>query len=417
MNLIKTSFYTSIATAISFISGFITTKVVAQQIGPQGVAYVGQFQNTVAIFTLLSTGLIGTGVVKYLAQFGNDVEKQKKIITTGYSIVLVCAAIITVIVLLSSGVLSQQAFKTKEYQIVYILYGSFVIFAGLNNFLANVLNGLKKIRYYTTVNIIGSLAGICITTLLAYTWGVKGVLLAINFTAVAMFLANVYFLKDVPHFSWKPNFKNWDKQILKYFGGFVLMSAMAFLPHIAQLVIRNTIIKDYGIEQAGFWQAVVRISDYYLAFITSVIAVYYLPKLSEITDTLTLRKEIITTYKIILPVVILLALGIWLCRDLVIQVLFTTKFNAAEPLFKFQLIGDVLKITSWLLAYLMVAKAKTLQFISTEIIFTSIYILLSVWCINKYGIIGATYAFSIHYLIYGIAIFFLLRKMITVKNN
>ena len=48
MNLIKTSFYTSISTAVTFLSGFIVTKVVAVKIGPEGMAYVGQFQNSIA---------------------------------------------------------------------------------------------------------------------------------------------------------------------------------------------------------------------------------------------------------------------------------------------------------------------------------------------------------------------------------
>jgi len=44
VNLIKTSFYTSISTAITFLSGFIIVKFVAVKIGPTGIALVGQQQ-------------------------------------------------------------------------------------------------------------------------------------------------------------------------------------------------------------------------------------------------------------------------------------------------------------------------------------------------------------------------------------
>lgn len=40
-----------------------------------------------------------------------------------------------------------------------------------------------------------------------------------------------------------------------------------------------------------------------------------------------------------------------------------------KPLFTWQIIGDVFKIASWLLAYIMVAKNLTHMFIITEIIF------------------------------------------------
>jgi O-antigen/teichoic acid export membrane protein len=97
VNLIKTSFYTSISTAITFISGFIVVKVVALKIGPKGIAFIGQFQNTTAIFAMLASAAIATGIVKYLAEHKNDPEKSKKIINTAFIIVFFCSIIISIL--------------------------------------------------------------------------------------------------------------------------------------------------------------------------------------------------------------------------------------------------------------------------------------------------------------------------------
>lgn len=43
-------------------------------------------------------------------------------------------------------------------------------------------------------------------------------------------------------------------------------------------------------------------------------------------------------------------------------------------LFKWQLIGDVIKIASWLLSYTLLAKAKTKYFVATEVIFSITFI-------------------------------------------
>ncbi|MEO8820858.1 MAG: oligosaccharide flippase family protein, partial [Ginsengibacter sp.] len=112
MNLIKTSFYTSISTAINFISGFIVVKVVAVKIGPEGIAFVGQFQNTTAILTILATAAISTGMIKYLAEHKNDPVKSSKIINTAFLIVFISSLIISIFVMSTSGVLSEAAFKT-----------------------------------------------------------------------------------------------------------------------------------------------------------------------------------------------------------------------------------------------------------------------------------------------------------------
>jgi PST family polysaccharide transporter len=103
VNLVKTSFYTSLSTAINFISGFIVVKVVAVKIGPKGIAYVGQFQNTTAILTMLATAAIASGVVKYLAEFKTDPGKSQKIINTSFLIVFLSSLIISLFVMATSS--------------------------------------------------------------------------------------------------------------------------------------------------------------------------------------------------------------------------------------------------------------------------------------------------------------------------
>jgi len=69
-------------------------------------------------------------------------------------------------------------------------------------------------------------------------------------------------------------------------------------------------------------------------------------------------------------------------------------------LFKWQLIGDVIKISSWLLSYLMLAKAMTQLYVYTEIIFSAIFVYLSISFIDRFGLIGVTYAFCLNYVLY-----------------
>ena len=137
-----------------------------------------------------------------------------------------------------------------------------------------------------------------------------------------------------------------------------------------------------------------------------------MPRLSEIQSKIELRNEILKGYKIILPVVGCIALIIWLLKDLVIHLLFTPEFLPMKPLFTFQLLGDFFKIGSWLLAYLMIAKAMTKTFISTEIIFAASYVALSYYFMNHYGIIGTTYSFCINYGLYWLFMWALMRNKI-----
>jgi PST family polysaccharide transporter len=411
LNLIKTSFYTAISTAISFISGFIVIKVVAVKIGPTGLAYVGQFQNTTTILTLLSTGAITAGVVKYLASYHADKQGQQKVITTAISIILLCSLFVSSVVLISSKFLSKATFHTEDYSIVYILYGLFVTLVSLNMLFIAFLNGMKEIKRLTIVNICSSVLGITFTVTFAYWLGIKGVLISANFMALSVFILNLFFLKKFNWLRWKPNFKVWDKKVVKMLSAFTLMNIVSgFLIPAVQLLVRDKIIKDFSLEEAGYWQAVTKISDYYLAFITTVLSVYYLPRLSEISEKSELRNELKKGYKIILPAVAIMAFAIWLAKYSIIQLLFTPKFIPMIPLFKYQLLGDFFKIGSWLVAYIMVAKALTKSYIFTEILFSVTYVILSFIMINKYGLIGATYAFCANYALYWVIIITINKK-------
>jgi PST family polysaccharide transporter len=326
VNLIKTSFYTSISTAINFISGFIVVKVVAVKIGPEGIAFVGQFQNTTAILTILATAAISTGVIKYLAEHKSDPIKSSKIINTAFLIVFISSLIISIFVMSTSGFLSEAAFKTKNYWLVYFLFGLFTMVISFNVMFLAILNGLKEIRKFTIVNISSSLAGVGLTVLFAYTWGIEGVLISSTATAIVIFFINIYFFSKLG-IKWKPDFKSWDKPVVKMLSAFSLMAIVSgFVVPTMQILVRDRIINQFSIADAGYWQAVTKISDYYLGFITSVLGVYYMPRLSELKNKKELRLEIINGYKIILPVVGSIALLIWLFRDLIIHVLFTPVF-------------------------------------------------------------------------------------------
>lgn len=135
-----------------------------------------------------------------------------------------------------------------------------------------------------------------------------------------------------------------------------------------------------------------------------------MPKLSEIQTKIELRNEIIKGYKTILPIVGIIAFLIWLLKGFIIHLLFTPEFLPMKPLFTFQLLGDFFKIGSWLLAYLMIAKAMTKVFIATEIIFATSYVILSYYFMNHFGIIGATYSFCVNYGLYWIFMWILMRK-------
>lgn len=193
MTLLRTSFYTSISQALTIIAGLISIKVVSVKIGPDGMAMMGQYLNTTALLTLFATGAIGAGVVKYLAEYHEDKNKQLVVIRTAFWITVICSLTVGLGGALFSQYLSAAAFKTYDYYTVYIFWGAFLVISTLSTLMSNILNGLKLIPYLTIVNISGTVVGLGITIVLAYTYGVFGVLIAANFTALVLLCIHLFF--------------------------------------------------------------------------------------------------------------------------------------------------------------------------------------------------------------------------------
>ena len=418
MNLLKTSFYSSISTAITLLSGFVSIKVISVKLGPSGIAQLGQYQNILTLLLLAGSFSITIGVTKYLSEYTNDVVNQQKIISTALFTVFAASLIIGLFTIFFSKTLAAGTFNIEEYWKVYALLGLSLTIMCFNTLMGGVLNGLKEIKKLTIINVSGSLIGLAITLIMVNYFGVVGALVSSNINGFFLFILNLIVFRKLKLFSFKLSYKLFDKFYFKLLFSFTIISVITnIVIPINQLLIRSFIIETLSIDQAGNWQAMSRISDYYLIFITTVLGVYFLPKLSELSSNEDLKKEIIQGYKIVLPIVAIMALVIFLCRVLIINVVFTQSFLPLKELFLFQMIGDFLKIGSWLLGYLLVARAKIRQIIILEIVFSLSLYFLNIYFIKIFGLVGTSYAFALNYLLYWIIIGFVAKHTIFSKEN
>lgn len=150
----------------------------------------------------------------------------------------------------------------------------------------------------------------------------------------------------------------------------------------------------------GLWQGVSSISDAYLQFITASFSVYLLPTLSRLQLKTEISAEIIKSLKFVLPAVALASFMVWLLRDFAIWLLFSSQFNGMRDLFAWQLVGDVLKVGSYVFGYLVIAKAALRFYVMAEV---SQFILLTAfshWLIPAHGALGAAQAYMATYIIY-----------------
>jgi O-antigen/teichoic acid export membrane protein len=412
-DFVKISTWSAASTFIRMIASFVSIKVVAKLIGPSGIALIGQFMNSIALISALSTGFISQGVTKYVAENYDNPEKQKKVIGNAFQITLFSTLLVCLLVMIFHHQLAYFIFQNNKYDGLIIILGISLSLYSLNTLLLSILNGLKLFRKFTIINITISIVTLGISVLLVIWKGLYGALLNCIVSQAAIVLITIFYVRKEPWLKWVFSRKDIDWQIIKKLGGFVVMTIVAsMLAPYVQIFIRQQITKNISLDAAGLWEGMNRISTMYLLVITTSISTYYLPRLSEIKDPYFLKREIQKTSAIVLPVLAVVCFCIFLFRDIIIRIIFSHEFSGMGDLFGPQMLGDFLRIASWLVAMLFWAKAMTRLFIITEITFNLIYIFLVRIMVPEFGLVGSSYAYAITYLLYLVVVLFLFKKIL-----
>ncbi len=108
--LVNAGIWVGLSNVINIAAVFVVQKVIAVQVGPAGVAIVGQYQNFLGITTSLANGGIDSGIVKYVAEYRRDTDRNALLIFNATRITLFCSAIL-VAVLCSSPSRSASIFS------------------------------------------------------------------------------------------------------------------------------------------------------------------------------------------------------------------------------------------------------------------------------------------------------------------
>lgn len=411
MKLKSTVSWSALATIIRLANGFVSMKVVAVLVGPVGIALIGQFGNFTSIIMTLALGGISTGVIKYTSQYKDDPEELRKVWHTISWVSGVLSVPVILVLLVFHSWLAQEFLHNAKYGSILIVFAFSLSFYVANSLLLNILNGLHEIKRFNLLNTLNSTLGLLVSITLVYHYKVYGALLAMVTSQSITFFVITFFVRKQAWFKLSNFLGKFDKFYFKKLLGFTTMSltSMCVIP-TSQMFVRGYLANHTSWDVAGCWQGMQKISDSYLMIVYTALGTYFLPKLANLKTKEEICKEISNGYKIIMPFVLGSALLIYLLRDFIIHLLFAKSFGSMHGMFAWQLTGDCFKIATYLVSYLVLARAKTKIFIITEIIFGISFPLLSYTFINLAGADGAVMAFALNYCIYFILFVVLYKK-------
>lgn len=401
MNFARAGLYSALGTAARLLAALVLVKLVAWSAGPQGVGRLGQFMSLMSLLAVLAGGGIGAAVVKYVAEYRADPERLSRLLSAALAYALCASCAMACAALLSSERLAAWLLDDVAYASLIRVLALAQIGIALVNYILAIVNGFMDVRRLALIQVLGSMAGIVVALGLARWLHLYGALLALVLGQLLMLAVGLPAWWRSPYFRPSMLRARFDREMTVRLAGFSLMTlTSALLSPLVNIAIRDHLAGTFGWAQVGYWQAVGKVSDAYLLFLTTAINIYYLPRLAALRGRDALARELRHAFRLLLPAVIALALAVYLARHWITRLLFSADFASADALYGAQLLGDVIKIASFVLAYVMLAKAMTGLFVVAECVFALGYLVLVHVGTAYFGLVGAIYAFAINYLAY-----------------
>ncbi|MEM9678790.1 MAG: O-antigen translocase [Bacteroidota bacterium] len=400
--LFKVANLNSITIGVKILAGLITSKAIAVLIGAEGMALIGNLRNFLSAVQSFAIAGLYNGVVKFIGKFKDNAEALSKTLSTVFYLGFFTTMLISFLCYYNAHYINAFLFSENyNYEYVIRILAIVLPFYALNMFVFAIMNGFSKYKILLVINIIGQILGLLVTLLLIWQDNIDGALVAVVITPALNLLISLVGILNRKNLMSLVRITNVSLGMLNRLSPYAIMALVSAIAiPIVLIFIRNYIIAEIGIKEAGYWEAMNRISYYYLMFVNSLMTLYILPRFSEIDNRKEFRSEVFNFYKKIMPVFGAVLLLIYFLRPHIVRLVFNEDFSPVEGLFGWQLIGDFIRVLSMVIAYQFLAKKMFGHFIIIEIFLFVIIYFSSVYLIDIFGIEGAVMAHCLSYFMH-----------------
>jgi len=399
-----------------FISLFIR-RVIAENFGESGIFLQGQLRSLIQLLTSFTSLGIFNGIVKYISEFKEDEKQLAALFSTTFVFTAIGSVISALVLLIWHDGLSNYLFGTDRYAYLIQLIALLVPMISLQRVFNGVINGLSQYKKFAKIDLLSYLLSSALIIGFLYADNFDGVLIAIAITpAIQLGILLWVFAKVLTQYL---KFKDlyFKAPLANFFIAFSLMSFFStVILSTVEIEIRNMILRRISESDAGIWSAMLDLSKNYMAFSTILFTMYVIPKFALVVGRRSFVREMGHVYKTILPIFGLGMLGVYLFRDLIIDLIFPG-FDAMSSLFQWQLLGDFVRLIAMVVSYYFISKKLVYHFVITEILSVGLFYLFAHYFIDLYGVEGVVLGHFIRYCVYLIVVFALVWIYVRKQEN
>jgi PST family polysaccharide transporter len=399
----------------------VKMKVAALLLGPSGVGLVGVYQNLIqtgSTVSALGFGTVGTRQIAS-AQSSEDstaVEHVRRALMWG-SLVL---AIVGGLVFWSiRGWIATFVLDTpqKVEQVGWLSLGvALMVLAGSQSAL---LAGMRRIGDLARVQVISGFAGTLIGILLIYVLGAGGLLALVLVGPVSTAAFGAWYVAKLPRVKAPPTpliKLRAELRIMAALGTAFMLSGL--MTTVGQLTVRALVQHDLGLNALGQFQAAWAIGMTYLTLVLGAMGADYYPRLTQVIGDREAAGRIVNEQtEVALLLCSPLILTMLALAPYVVDLLYSQSFAPASEILRWQLLGDIFKVLSWPLGFVLLAAGAGTTFFIAEAAGMAIFVGAVSALLPNIGIRATGVAFLGMYTFYLPLVWFLARRQIGFRYS
>ena len=405
--LLRAVFKTGTGSAASLVLGMIAMKIMAVVTGPGGVGLFSLLRQTQQ--TALSVANLSGQMAIVQGVASREGKARTEYLTTVMWILSVTGGLVGLAFLAFAPQIARWVTGHADPDIVVMMrWLSLTIVLGVvYSYLTGLLNGHRAIGRVALVQVanFGTMALLAYPFSLlmkaghplAFTWlltasALVTALLALYFALQAGWLP--WLFNAVPH-----SFNRASARHFLYLAGTMLISG--FIGTLVPLTVRAITARQFGLAGVGVFEVAWTLSMAYVALILTSFSTYYLPTLSQTMDRVARADLIRRVSRLSTLLMVPLVVTVIALKPLVVRLLYSEEFVPSLEIIRWMLIGDYLKVTSWVFSFTMVAYADMKTFLWTEILWGGLTLCSAVVAIQGMNLLeGVGIGFMILYLTY-----------------
>ena len=390
---------------VSILCSILRAKLVAMWIGPVGVGLMSIWNMTVeTISSATQLGLRDSAVRLLAADSNQSARARIAIAIRRWGLWLgLGGALITILL---APALSTALFGDSEHIWGFVALSAAVLMLAMVSGEQAILQGSQQLKNLAKAQVVGVVAGVAASAPLFYWLGEEGVLYSVIICAVLtavsfLIFRNKHISSGISHEPMRASLA-YGKQIVSLG---VAMTVGAFTMTLGQYVLVAFINKVSGTYEVGLYQAGFTIVNKYSSLMLGALAVEYYPRLASVSHSnrrlsTFVSHQMLLTLCVALPTVLVFIP----LRGIVIDLLYSTDFQAAQGYVAWALAGTMLRATSWCMAFSILARGDARTFIVTEVSSMVIGIASGIGGYLLFGLTGLGIAYVVWYLAYNVII-------------